>query len=129
MTAQTGRTVSKWTKFCVDDSSGTLREIPVSSINGVGLDYDEVDMTALTPIHGVLLKPPNFTIGMPGPVWHDRRRNGVGMSAPTRVGRLRETPDGHQDWYSARMGKWRAAIWHHLQRNQRFSMQVLHRQS
>ena len=68
MTAQTGRTVSKWTKFCVDDSSGTLREIPVSSINGVGLDYDEVDMTAFSDaIHGVLLNHPNCTIDITGP--------------------------------------------------------------
>ena len=68
MTAQTGRTVSKWVKFLVDDSAGTLREIPVSSINGVGLDFDEVDLTAFSDaLHGVLLNQANCTIDITGP--------------------------------------------------------------
>ena len=68
MTAQTGRTVSKWTKFLVDDSAGTLREIPVSSINGVGLDYDEADLTAFSDaLHGVLLNQANCQIDIAGP--------------------------------------------------------------
>jgi len=36
----TGRTVSKFTRFVVNDSGSTLREIPVSTINGVGLTFD-----------------------------------------------------------------------------------------
>ena len=68
MTAQTGRTVSKWVKFLVDDSAGTLREIPVSSINGVGLDFDEVDLTAFSDaLRGVLLNQANCTIDITGP--------------------------------------------------------------
>jgi hypothetical protein len=48
MAANTGRTVSKWGTFKIDDSGGTLRTIVgVKSINGVGLAYDEVDVTSL----------------------------------------------------------------------------------
>ena len=68
MTAQTGRTVSKHTAFFVDDSGGTLRQIPISSINGVTLDYDEVDLTAFQDaLHGVLLNQANCEITITGP--------------------------------------------------------------
>jgi len=46
MAAQTGRTVSKHVDFRIHDSGATLRSIPVNSINGVGVVYDEVDVTA-----------------------------------------------------------------------------------
>ena len=48
MAANTGRTHKKWTEFHIDDSGGTLRQIKVSSINGVGLSYDEHDVTAFS---------------------------------------------------------------------------------
>ena len=49
MASQTGRTVSKWVTFKIDDSGGTLRTVVgVKSINGVGLEYEAVDVTALT---------------------------------------------------------------------------------
>src|SRR5574343_68660 len=68
MTAQTGRTTSKWVAFLVDDSGGTLRNIPVDSINGVGLTYDEVELTAFTDaIKGVLPAHPDCTITITGP--------------------------------------------------------------
>ena len=46
MAANTGRTLSRWTKVYIDDSAGTLREIPVSTVNGVGLDFPAVDVSA-----------------------------------------------------------------------------------
>ena len=46
MAVQTGRTVSKFVRFLCDDSGGTPREIPVSSINGVGLTNEDQDETA-----------------------------------------------------------------------------------
>ena len=47
MATQTGRTVSKHVTFKCDDSGGTLRTVTgVKSINGVGLNYDEIDVTA-----------------------------------------------------------------------------------
>lgn len=68
MTANTGRTTSKWTAFLVDDSAGTLRNIPVDSINGVGLTFDEVELTAFTDaIKGVLPAHPDVTITITGP--------------------------------------------------------------
>lgn len=68
MAAQTGRTTSKWTVFKVDDSSGTLRQIAVDSINGVGLVYDEVELTAFQDaIKGALPAHPDVTITITGP--------------------------------------------------------------
>jgi hypothetical protein len=68
MTAQTGRTTQKWTAFLVDDSAGTPRNIAVDSINGVGLTYDEVDLTAFTDaIKGALPAHPDCTITITGP--------------------------------------------------------------
>ena len=68
MTANTGRTTSKWVSFNVDDSAGTLRTIPVDSINGVGLTFDEVELTAFQDaIKGVLPAHPDCTITITGP--------------------------------------------------------------
>lgn len=68
MAANTGRTTQKWVAFLVDDSAGTLRNIAVDSINGVGLTYDEVDLTAFTDaIKGVLPAHPDVTISITGP--------------------------------------------------------------
>ena len=68
MTALTGRTTNKWCTFNVDDSGGTIRTIPVDAINGVGLDYDEVDLTAfMDSIKGALPAQANCTITITGP--------------------------------------------------------------
>lgn len=68
MAVQTGRTVSKWVRFLVDDSAGTLREIPISSINGVGLTYPEVDLTAFQDaVTGVLANTPDAELTISGP--------------------------------------------------------------
>lgn len=64
----TGRTVSRYFKFQIDDSAGTVRDIPVNSINGVGLEYEEVDLTAFQDaIKGVLNGLPDATIDISGP--------------------------------------------------------------
>lgn len=69
MTAQTGRTVARWTDFRVDDSGGTLRSIPVSSINGVGLNYSQKDLSAFQDaIKGALPETPDCTITIQGPL-------------------------------------------------------------
>ena len=68
MAAQTGRTLSKWTKVFIDDSAGTLREIPVNSINGVGLTAPEVDVSAWQDaVTNVLLSRPGGAITLHGP--------------------------------------------------------------
>lgn len=68
MAAQTGRTVNRWIRFLVDDSAGTLREIPIDSINGVGLDFGGADTTALQDaIKNTLPEMPDCTIDITGP--------------------------------------------------------------
>jgi len=65
----TGRTVKKFTAFLVDDSGGTLRNIKVDSINGVGLTFPEEDLTAFTDaIMGVLSGTPDCQIAITGPL-------------------------------------------------------------
>jgi hypothetical protein len=66
--AQTGRTVSKWVDFRIMAFGGTLRSIPINSINGVGLTYPEVDLTAFQDaIKGALLGTPDCKITISGP--------------------------------------------------------------
>ncbi len=68
MTAQTGRTVSKHVDVRIDDSGGTLRSIPVDTINGLGLTYEEVELTAfMDAIKGVLSGHPDFSCTISGP--------------------------------------------------------------
>lgn len=68
MAAQTGRTVKRWTRFIIKDSAGTLREVPIDSINGVGLDYPEVELTAFQDaLKGVLPDTPSCEITITGP--------------------------------------------------------------
>ena len=68
MAAQTGRTVGKYVKFQLDDSGGTKRDIPVTSINGVGLSYPEVDVTAIQDaVKGMLNGQPDYVLEVSGP--------------------------------------------------------------
>jgi len=81
MAAQTGRTVSKWVKFQCDDSGGTVRDVPVSSIGGVGLEYDEADLTAFQDaIKGVLPGHPDITLEITGP-WDNSAAQAASGSA------------------------------------------------
>ena len=64
----TGRTVSRWTRFAVDDSAGTPREIPVDTISPVGFTYDEADLTAYQDaVKGYLAEHPDAAIDITGP--------------------------------------------------------------
>jgi len=68
MTVNTGRTVDRWISFNVDDNGNVLRTIPINSINGIGLPYDEVDLTAfMDAIKGVLPAHPSCVITIGGP--------------------------------------------------------------
>lgn len=67
MTANTGRTVSRWVAFLFSDGSN-MRELPVDSINGVGLTYEEVELTAfMDAIKGALPNTPDCQIDIAGP--------------------------------------------------------------
>ena len=64
----TGRTPSRWTRFLLDDSGGTPREIEVDSISGVGFTFDAVDLTALQDaVKGYLSGHPDSAISISGP--------------------------------------------------------------
>ena len=64
----TGRTTSKRLTFIVNDSGSTLREVPIFTINGVGIVYDEVDPMALQDaMHGALSGHGNAPIDLTGP--------------------------------------------------------------
>jgi hypothetical protein len=68
MATQTGRTVGKYVKFQIDDSAGTKRDIPVTSINGVGLTYEEVDVSAIQDaVKGMLNGQPDYVLEISGP--------------------------------------------------------------
>lgn len=68
MAANTGRTAGKWTKVQVEDSGGVLRDIPVTSINGIGLDLPEVDVSAIQDaVKGFLTGQPDYTLDLSGP--------------------------------------------------------------
>lgn len=64
----TGRTVPRFTKFQIEDSGGTLRDVPVSTIGQVGLTYDEVDLSAMQElVKNFLTGQANFTLTITGP--------------------------------------------------------------
>lgn len=62
------KTHSKHIDFLVHDSTGALRSIPVNSINGIGLEYEELDMTAFQDaITNSVLGHPRNQIEISGP--------------------------------------------------------------
>lgn len=64
----TGRTVSKWFNFVVDDVNGTLRDIPVYTVSIVGVQYEEQDLTALADqVRGAMANMPDCPIEITGP--------------------------------------------------------------
>ncbi len=64
MAAKVGRTVGKWFKFQIEDSAGTLRDVGVTTVGGVGVAYDQVELTNLQDVaHGFL--PGHGTIAVP----------------------------------------------------------------
>jgi hypothetical protein len=68
MAIKTGRTVGKYVKFQLEDSGAVLRDIPVSSINGVGLTFPEVDVTAIQDaVMGMLNGQPDYVLEISGP--------------------------------------------------------------
>jgi hypothetical protein len=69
MAAKTGRTVGKHTLVYLDDSGGTLRQIAVATIGGLGITYDEVDLTALQDaVKGILPGHGALSLTLAGPM-------------------------------------------------------------
>ncbi len=68
MAALIGRTVSKFTNFVVDDSSGTIRDIPINTLSVVGVAYESQDLTAFQDaVMGALPGMPSAPIDISGP--------------------------------------------------------------
>ena len=68
MAAQTGRTVSRWTNFCIEDSGQAMREIPINTLSICGITYEEVDLTAFQDaVKGALPGMPDAPIEISGP--------------------------------------------------------------
>lgn len=64
----TGRTSPRFSKFQIEDSGGTLRDIPISTFGGVGLTYDEVDLSAIQEVvKNFLTGQANFSLTITGP--------------------------------------------------------------
>lgn len=88
MAVQTGRTVSKFITFRIDDSAGAMRSIAVDSVGVVGLVYDEVDLTAwMDAVKGALPNHPDAPISIAGP-WDTTAATGShvvlsGIASPT----------------------------------------------
>ena len=62
----TGRTVSKWVLFKVDNSAGALTTIPVNSISVCGLTYEEHDPFQ-DAVSGALPGMPSAPVEIGGP--------------------------------------------------------------
>ena len=68
MAGNTGRTVSRFINFSVEDDTNTMREIPVSDISVVGVVYEEQDLTAFQDaVKGALPNMPDAPIEISGP--------------------------------------------------------------
>lgn len=64
----TGRTTPRFTKFQIEDSGGTLRDIPVTTIGAVGLTYEEIDLTAMQElVKNFLSGQATFSLTLTGP--------------------------------------------------------------
>ena len=67
MTAQVGRTVSRYVNFVVSDPT-TIRDIPISSLSVCGVTYEEQDLTAFQDaVRGALPGMPDAPIEISGP--------------------------------------------------------------
>ena len=68
MAGNTGRTVSRFINFSVEDDTHTMREIPVNDISIVGVVYEEQDLTAFQDaVKGALPGMPDAPIEISGP--------------------------------------------------------------
>ena len=71
MTAQTGRTHSKWLTVKVDNSGGTLTDITAytNTVGQFGLTYDTQDVTAFSDaVKNIVLGQPGAPLTFGGPI-------------------------------------------------------------
>jgi hypothetical protein len=64
----TGRTSPRFSKLQIEDSAGTLRDIPVRTYGNAGVTYDELDVSALQElVKGYLSGQGEFGLDLTGP--------------------------------------------------------------
>ena len=64
----TGRTPSKYVNIVIDDSGGTIRDIPWTSISLLGIVFEEQDLTAFQDaVKGMLPNMPDAPISFTAP--------------------------------------------------------------
>lgn len=69
MTANTGRTVPAFTKLLLGAAGGSMYDMKIDSLGDLGLDYEEVEMSAWSDaVKGVLMGQPDFSLDFGGPV-------------------------------------------------------------
>jgi hypothetical protein len=71
MTAQTGRTHSKWLGVFLDNGSGTLTDLSsyVNTVGQFGLTYDTQDVTAFADaVKNIVIGQPGAPITLGGPI-------------------------------------------------------------
>ena len=100
----TGRTVGKFFKFQIDDGTA-MRDIPVNTVGGVGITYDEVDVSALQEaLKGFLAGQGNVSITIGGPFDNSATQSASGTgAAPALSGShtVLSALNGSQTGYSA----------------------------
>lgn len=63
-----GRTLGRYFTFKLDDSTSTLRTIPLNTCGGIGMTYPAKDLSAWSDaVKGVLLDTPDFSVEIGGP--------------------------------------------------------------
>lgn len=69
MGVQTGRTIPAFTKLLLGTTGGTMTDMKIDELGEVGLDYEEVEVSAWSDvIKGVLVGKPDFTLTFGGPI-------------------------------------------------------------
>lgn len=64
----TGRTVTKYVNFVIDDSGGTIRDVPINSVSLLGILFEEQNLTAFQDaVMGRLPNMPDAPITISGP--------------------------------------------------------------
>lgn len=69
MAVQTGRTIPAYTKLLMGAAGGSMYDMKIDSLGDLGLDYEEVEMSAWSDaIKGVLIGKPDFSLTFGGPI-------------------------------------------------------------
>ena len=69
MAVQTGRTISAFTNLLLGVAAGSMISMKIDELGELGLDYEEVEISAWTDaVKGVLVGKPDFSLTFGGPI-------------------------------------------------------------